>query len=109
MIYEKKIFHREDGKEIECLESIDQDACCPTVIYRAHGIINFNAGGGQMGKYPFTFEIPGNNITEAFANFPEAARSAGVAAQAELQEKLAASQQRIVVPGQMPNGRRIHG
>lgn len=107
MIYEKKIYHREDGLEMEALIPIDP---MEDVKFRGNGLININHNG-QILQQPFFFDIPGSSVIEAYTNFPEAMKAAAQAKQAEVTKAIQDAERKIIVapPGAMPNGRRFHG
>ena len=107
MIYEKKIYHRDDGMEMECLVPIDP---LEAVKFRGTGLININHQG-QLIQQPFFFDIPGASVTEAYANFPAAMKAAAEAKQAEVTKAIQDAERKIIVapPGAIPNGRRFHG
>ena len=94
MIYRIETYVNDAGQAITAKYPMEGDT-----QFVAQALLNFNAGG-QQGQLPFTFEVPGETIEEAFGNFDLALESGKVKAEVDLRRQIAESQRKVIaVPG----------
>jgi hypothetical protein len=111
MIYEQRQYVNDEGVSINGMEPVADLASNgpglerPVTKYFAIGAIQVqDARSGATGQLQFRFEIPGDTIAQAFANFPEAFKTATEKAEADVAKQTAAPG--LVIAKDMPVDRR---
>jgi hypothetical protein len=81
IIHRTEIFTSEEGQIIIGQMPVGEGS----PKFQAEAQLNFMDGGRPL-QFPFKFEIPGNSVEEAFANFPTAIASATEKAKVDLDQ-----------------------